>query len=63
MGILVLVFAAIKKPMLSGIMGIIALVVLIWVAIQTSFLIFNSWEFLIAFIGALLGFIFGILKK
>ena len=68
MGILVLVFAAIKKPIGSGVFGVIAfiLTLLPLVLIITD----DTWGMgdvgiglWISFIGALLGFIFGFLKK
>ena len=62
LAILILVFAAIKQPTISGLLGLIAFFLLLYFIIDTEF-DFIEYGFWISFIGALLGFIFGILKK
>lgn len=62
LAILVLVFAAVKQPMISGIFGLLAFFLLLYFIIDNDFNIID-YGYWISFIGALLGFIFGFLKK
>jgi hypothetical protein len=62
MAILIIAFAAIKQPLISGLFGLIAFFLMLWPIIDWG-LDRIEYGFWIAFIGALLGFIFGFLKK
>ncbi|KYK29736.1 MAG: hypothetical protein AYK23_04975 [Candidatus Proteinoplasmatales archaeon SG8-5] len=62
LAVLVLVFAAIKQPMISGLFGLIGFFLLLYFIIDNDFDIIE-YGYWISFVGALLGFIFGFLKK